>query len=139
MSDSTEPIGGVGIDLVEIKRVENLVARWGLRFLEKVFFPSEIAYCQAKPYPAQHYAARLAIKEAVLKALGEGWTERAGWKDIAVSRGVKGQPGVKLVGKGEKLGREKGIGKILVSLSHSQGFAVAAAITLISSRTAGER
>ncbi len=124
---------------MEIERVDMMASRWGERFLEKVFLPSEIAYCRSKPYPPQHYAARLAIKESVFKALGEGWSERIGWKDIAVLRGSKGRPGVKLVGKGESFGRLKGVERILVSLSHSRGFAVAAAVVINSVSSRGTK
>ena len=121
---------GVGIDIVEVKRVEALLKRWGEGFLRRIFLPQEIAYCSRKKYPAQHYAARIAVKEAVLKAFGEGWTEKIDWKDILVKRTRKGQPEIELLGKGKKLKEEMKVGKILVSLSHADEYSVAQAILL---------
>lgn len=121
---------GIGIDIIEVKRVENLIEKRGDSFLNRVFLPEEIEYCREKSYPPQHYAARLAVKEAVMKAFGEGWTEKIGWKDIMVNRTHKGQPGVELLDKGKKLQEERGVGKILISLSHADNYSVAQAIII---------
>jgi len=119
---------GIGIDIVEIARIERLLGRHGDTFLKRVFLPEEIAYCGSKKFPAQHYAARLAVKEAVFKALGEGWTERLGWKDIKVLRSERGKPSVELLGKGRELQREMGVERIMVSLSHSDAYSIAQAV-----------
>ncbi len=119
---------GIGIDIIEIPRVERLLEKWGESFLRRVFLPEEIAYCGGKKYPAPHYAARIAVKEAVLKSFGEGWTEKIGWKDILVGRSRKGQPRVELIGKGGELGREMGVERVLVSLSHADSHSVAVAV-----------
>ncbi|MFH1038263.1 MAG: holo-ACP synthase [PVC group bacterium] len=119
---------GIGIDIIEIRRVERLLEKWGESFVRRVFLPEEIEYCRAKKHPAQHYAARIAVKEAVLKAFGEGWSEKIGWKDIVVSRSRKGQPQVELIGKGKTLKEERGVDKILISLSHADNYSVAQAI-----------
>ena len=121
---------GIGIDIIEVKRVERLLEKWGSSFLNRIFLPEEIAYCGEKSYPAQHYAARLAVKEAVMKAFGEGWNEKIGWKDILVNRTHKGRPGVELLDKGKKLKEERGVEKILISLSHADNYSVAQAIIL---------
>lgn len=119
---------GVGIDIVEVRRVEFLLKKWGKRFLARVFLPQEVAYCERKKYAAEHFAARIAVKEAVLKAFGEGWTERIDWKDILVKRTRKGQPEIELLGKGEKLRKKLKVGKVLVSISHAREYSVAQAI-----------
>jgi len=119
---------GIGIDIVEVSRVEALLEKWGEGFLERIFLPEEIAYCQKKKSPAQNYAARIAVKEAVMKAFGEGWTEKIGWKDILINRARKGRPGVELLGKGEKLREEMNVESVLVSLSHADSYSVAQAI-----------
>lgn len=119
---------GIGIDIVENTRVERMLERWGDGFLRKVFLPEEIAYCREKQSPGPHLAARLAVKEAVLKSFGEGWTEKIGWKDILIRRSTKGQPRVELVGKGKMLQEEMGVAEILVSLSHADSYSVAAAV-----------
>jgi len=119
---------GIGIDIVEIPRVEALLDKWGESLLRRIFLPEEIDYCAGKKYPASHYAARIAVKEAVLKSFGEGWTEKIGWKDILVGRSLKGQPRVTLIGKGKTLQAEMGVETILVSLSHADSYSVAAAV-----------
>ncbi len=125
---------GVGIDIVEVRRVEFLLKKWGKRFLARVFLPQEVAYCQRKKYAAEHFAARIAVKEAVLKAFGEGWTERIDWKDILVKRTRKGQPEIELLGKGEKLRKKLKVGKVLVSISHAREYSVAQAILVAASQ-----
>ena len=119
---------GIGIDIIEVGRVKKLLEKRGESFLNRVFLPEEIEYCRMKSYPAQHYAARLAVKEAVMKAFGEGWTEKIGWKDILVTRTHKGRPGVELLDKGKKLQAERGAERILISLSHADNYSVAQAI-----------
>lgn len=119
---------GIGIDIIEIPRVERLLKKWGASFLERVFLPEEVSYCREKKYPSPHLAARIAVKEAVLKSFGEGWTEKIGWKDILVGRSLKGQPRVELIGKGKKLQEEMGVESILVSLSHADSYSVATAV-----------
>lgn len=126
-------IVGVGIDIVEVRRVEFLLKKWGKRFLARIFLPQEVAYCQRKKYAAEHFAARIAVKEAVLKAFGEGWTERIDWKDILVKRTRKGQPEIELLGKGEKLRKKLKVGKVLVSISHAREYSVAQAILVAAS------
>lgn len=121
---------GIGIDIIEVDRVNRLIEKWGESFLTRVFLRGEIEYCRKKSCPAQHYAARLAVKEAVMKAFGEGWTEKIGWKDIVVNRTHKGCPGVELLNKGKFLQKEKGVGRILISISHSDNYSVAQAIIL---------
>ncbi len=119
---------GIGIDIVEIPRVERLLEKWGESFLRRVFLPGEIAYCREKKFPAPHLAARIAVKEAVLKSFGEGWTEKIGWKDILVRRSLKGQPRVELIGKGKDLQEEMGVETVLVTISHADSYSVAAAV-----------
>ncbi len=119
---------GVGVDIIEIPRVERMLARWGESFLQRVFLPDEVAYCRGKKDPAPHLAARIAVKEAVMKSFGEGWTEKIGWQDILVGRSLKGQPQVEMIGKGEKLLKEMGVEKIMVSLSHADNYSVAVAV-----------
>ncbi len=125
---------GIGIDIVENNRVERMLKRWGGSLLQRVFLPEEIAYCREKKHPAPHLAARIAVKEAVLKAFGEGWTEKIGWKDILVRRSVKGQPRIELVGKGKELQEKMGVEEVLVSLSHADSYSVAMAV--LSGKTA---
>ena len=119
---------GLGVDIVEIARIATAIERSGQPFLDRVFLPSEQAYCGAQREPARCYAARFAAKEAVAKALGTGIGAQLGWRDIELKRKENGAPFVVLHGVGAETGRSLGIAGLLVSLSHSEQFAVANAI-----------
>jgi holo-[acyl-carrier protein] synthase len=81
-------IVGSGIDVIEIARIERVLARAGERFLRRVFTPQEIATCEARRRPAPHLAVRFAAKEAVMKAIGTGWAEGVRWVDIETLPGA---------------------------------------------------
>ena len=119
---------GLGVDIVEIARIAGAIERGGQPFLDRVFLPGEQAYCGAQHEPARCYAARFAAKEAVAKALGTGIGAQLGWHDIEVRRKASGEPFVVLHGIGAETARSLGISGILVSLSHSEHYAVANAI-----------
>lgn len=119
----------VGIDLVEVARVQQAVERWGERFLRRVFTPAEIAYCAGRP---TSLAARFAAKEAVSKALGTGWAPQApheagwiSWTEIEVVRRESGEPGLRLSGKALARAEALGIQGWRISLSHTEAYAVA--------------
>ncbi|MEJ6949518.1 holo-ACP synthase [Natronospora cellulosivora (SeqCode)] len=119
-------IKGLGVDLVKIKRIEEVHQRKGDVFLEKIFTPIEIKYCKSKSRPYQHYAARFAIKEAVIKMLGksEGFT----WQDIEVENKDNGKPKLNLRANAKKLAEELGIERIHISISHEKELAIAQVI-----------
>src|ERR671916_760313 len=75
---------GIGVDIVETQRIEHSLERFGERFLHRVFTAGEIAYCRSMKFPARHFAARFAAKEAVSKAFGTGIGKAMGWRDIDV-------------------------------------------------------
>jgi holo-[acyl-carrier protein] synthase len=108
----------VGLDIVETERIERL-ARRNPRFLNRVFTPQEVRYCQTKKNRWQHFAARFAAKEAVWKALGENGISL---KDISVRRDKQGRPSVLLRGAAAK--------NIQLSMSHSERYAVAVAFCI---------
>jgi holo-[acyl-carrier protein] synthase len=85
--DRAMEIIGIGLDAAEIPRVAEIIARHGDRFLARIFTDREIAYCQAHRHAAQHFAARFAVKEAAMKALGTGFAQGVVWRDIEVVRG----------------------------------------------------
>jgi len=118
-------IKGIGTDIVEISRVEELISRYGNRFLKRLFLPGEISYCQVKKRPAIHFAARFAAKEAMLKALGTGLSQGINWKDMEICRQPGGAPEFSFSGRVAELCRERGITGSLISLSHEQEFALA--------------
>ncbi len=118
-----------GVDLVDIARIEAMLAEHGERFTTRCFTEGEQAYSEAAGRTrAERYAARFACKEAVLKALGTGWREGISWRHIEVRRAPSGQPQVVLSGRCAELADEMGIGHWLVSLSHTRGNAMASVI-----------
>src|SRR5688572_9214233 len=110
-------ITGTGIDLIETDRVAEKIAR-DIGFLEYVFSPNEIAYCESKANKAEHYSARFAAKEALLKALGTGFPGGLTLNEIEVNSDDAGKPEFHFSGTSEKAIREFGIGTIHLSLSH---------------------
>ena len=116
---------GIGVDLVENARIEHSLERFGERFLHRVFTEGEIEYSQSMKYPARHLAARFAAKEAVSKAFGTGIGKAMGWKDIDVQRKPSGQPFVILEGGAKKLGEERGVKAVWITLSHTENHAMA--------------
>ena len=123
-------IAGLGIDLVEVARLEQSIARHGERFLQRVFTDAEIAYCAAMKSATPFYAARFAAKEAVSKALGTGIGAACGWLDIEVRRKASGEPFIVLHGAAEETARRLGIAAVLISLSHTENYATAQAIAV---------
>ncbi len=118
-----------GIDLVDIARIETMLAEHGERFTTRCFTAGEQAYSEAAGRTrAERYAARFACKEAVMKALGTGWREGISWRHIEVRRTPSGQPEVALSGRCAELADEMGIGHWLVSLSHTRLNAMASVI-----------
>jgi holo-[acyl-carrier protein] synthase len=115
---------GVGIDLIEIDRIARALERRP-RFAERCFTSAEAAYSQSRGFPAQHFAARFAAKEAVGKALGIGMTR---WREVEVVRGPAGAPRVALTGRYARRAADLGITGITVSLTHGRGTAVAVAV-----------
>lgn len=120
---------GTGIDLVENDRMQDMIDRWGARFLDRVFLAAEQNYCNSKAFPCRHYAGRFAVKEAVSKAFGTGLGPHLGWLDIEVVRDEEtGAPSVRLMNKGFEFAASRAVGGILISLSHTKNYAVAQAL-----------
>ena len=115
----------IGIDLVEVSRLEEVFARRGDRFRARVFTEGEIGYCEALGSKFASYAARFAAKEAVMKALGTGWSEGVGWKDIEVVSQPGIAPAITLHKRALDRMREIGATRVHVSLTHSGNLAVA--------------
>lgn len=118
-------IQGIGVDLIEIERIRSSIDQFGETFLRKIFTDVEIAYCQSRKNPVQHFAARFAAKEAVSKALATGWSGEFEWKNIEVSNELSGKPAILLHGSTAQA-LEKSI--VHISLSHSDISVVAFAI-----------
>jgi holo-[acyl-carrier protein] synthase len=119
---------GIGIDIIEVTRIQASHEKFGERFLNRVLHPAEIAYCLTHKNPAPFIAARFAAKEAISKAFGTGIGAALGWRDMEIRRKESGEPFVILHGKGEKLFMARGAKQLLVSLSHTKNYAAATAV-----------
>jgi len=120
---------GHGIDLIEIQRIAQMLDDHGESFTHRCFTASEREYADGGgKLRAERYAARFAAKEAVLKALGTGWSQGATWNEIEVGRDPAGRPTIKLSGRTARIAEELGIGMWHLSLSHSKSHAIASVI-----------
>jgi holo-[acyl-carrier protein] synthase len=118
----------LGMDLVQIERLEAVLEKRGERFLARVFTPAERRYCETRARPATHFAGRFAVKEAVMKALGTGWSSGVRWQDIEVRRTRTGPPELVLHGATAALARERSIERIHITITHDAGLAAAVAV-----------
>lgn len=123
MNDS--PLPRIGVDLVDCERIRRLIERGDTAFMEKVFTPGERAYCDRMADPVPHYAARFAAKEAVAKAFETGIGEAAAFRDIEVIRQPGKAPRIELHGAAIATAARLGISAFRLSLSHTNGHAVA--------------
>jgi len=116
---------GIGIDLVEVPRIEVAISRWGGRFEARVFTQKELTYCNSKKDKAQRLACRFAAKEALLKALGTGWRDGIDWKEIEVTNDELGKPIISLSGKTEEISRQLGVKSVLLSITSTKNYGAA--------------
>src|ERR1700678_1129447 len=100
---------GSGIDLIEIARIKHSVDRYGSRFLNRVYTPSEQAYCLSKRNATESFAARFAAKEAAAKALGTGISHGVSWLEIEVVRAPSGKPSLRLHGRAAQIASRLGV------------------------------
>ncbi|MEG6520461.1 holo-ACP synthase [Desulfotomaculum sp. 1211_IL3151] len=117
---------GIGTDIIEIERIELAVSRSGQQFLDRVFTAAEQKYCQGKIHSL---AGRFAAKEAIMKALGTGLREMR-WTNIEILPNYLGKPEVKFSGPALEIAEKRGIHRVLVSISHDRGRAVAFAVAV---------
>jgi len=121
-------IVGLGVDISEVDRIQAAIARHGQKFLERVFTPAEIAYCNRHRNRAERYAGRFAAKEAAMKALGTGWSRGVRWVDIEVIRLASGQPTLSLHGATREIAERLGMRRASLSITHSGNTALAQVI-----------
>lgn len=115
--------------MLEIARMKRAIERTP-RIVRKLFTEEERAYCERSSRPAEHYAARFAAREAVLKALGIGFGKGVGLKDVSVSRDENGRPRAVLKGRAAEVAAEQGVREIALSLTHTHEVAVANAVAV---------
>lgn len=111
----------IGVDIIETRRIEQSIARFGDRFLGRVYTVQELAYCQGR---ISSLAARWAAKEATAKALGTGIGD-VSWQEIEVVSQANCQPTLRLHGAAAELAAQLGIARFMISLSHTKDYAVA--------------
>jgi holo-[acyl-carrier protein] synthase len=121
-------IVGMGIDIAEVKRIETVIESQRGRFLQRVYTPDEIAYCEQFKNKFERYAARFAAKEAAMKALGTGWSRGVRWVDVEVVRQRGGRPTISLKGAARKIADSLGVKHIALSITHTAEQAIAQVI-----------
>ncbi|HWZ34188.1 MAG TPA: holo-ACP synthase [Bryobacteraceae bacterium] len=121
-------IVGTGVDLCEVARMREAMERHGERFKHRVFTDSEIAYAERKANRYERYAARFAAKEAGMKALGTGWRDGLGWRDLEVTNLPSGRPTLTFHGKAAEIAGKLGVRNIALSLTHTADQAMAMVI-----------
>ena len=121
---------GIGIDVVEVGRIQSSLDEFGERFLNRIFTENEQIYCKKQKRPELHYAARFAAKEAIAKAFGTGIGKEIGWLDMEIGRRATGEPMVKLSDEAEKYARSRGVTQVMVSLTHAKHYAAANAVVM---------
>ena len=119
---------GIGVDIVEIDRIERQMEVHPERFLQRVFTDWEIATCQSRARPMQHFAGRFAAKEAAFKALGTGLSSGVSWKSVELVNEPSGRPVLRMGGGAAKKMKELGATKAWVSVSHGLMHAVATVV-----------
>jgi len=118
---------GIGIDLTETRRIKELIKKHGASFLDRVFTEGEKSYCLGKMDPYPGFAARFAAKEALFKALGQGWPALS-FTDVRIHRDDAGKPHIRLSGKALTAAERVGYARIHLSLTHENDYAQAMVI-----------
>jgi len=119
---------GTGIDLCEVSRLQAKIKAPADDFIAQVFLPGEIAYCGNKRHPAEHFSARFAAKEAVVKALAGAGGKGSFWLDIEIKNEPDGRPVVMLHGRAKELADALGVCRIFLSLTHTRDLAAATVV-----------
>lgn len=121
-------IVGTGIDIAEVDRIAETIDRFGRRFLNRVFTPTEIRYCDSKANRVERFAARFAAKEAAMKALGTGWNFGVTWRSVEVLRVPGRRPTMAFHGRAGEFFRKLGATRAHLSITHTKELAMAQVI-----------
>lgn len=121
--NSQNEVIGIGIDILEVDRIEKIINKKGESFLNRIFTDTEINYCKSKKRSFESFAVRFSAKEAFIKAIESD--QNIAYKDIEVKNKNNKKPFVKLYGKAKEVAKEKNINEILISLSHERHYVVA--------------
>ncbi len=112
-------IVGTGVDLAEVPRIAASIARYGAKFIQRIYTPAEIAYVERKANKYERYAARFAAKEAGMKAIGTGWRRGVRWQDFEVANLPSGKPTLILHGMAARHAAKLGVKTISLSITHT--------------------
>lgn len=114
---------GLGIDIIEVKRIKNIIEKYGEKFFNRILTENEIKYCKSFSNPELHFAGRFASKEAYSKAIGTGISRSFGWKDIEILNDPKGKPYINHI-------KDNGYSsfKYEISISHTKEYACAVVV-----------
>jgi holo-[acyl-carrier protein] synthase len=110
---------GTGVDLAEVDRIRAAIARFGPRFVARIYTPGEIAYVERRANRFERYAGRFAAKEAGMKAIGTGWKRGVRWQDFEVANLPSGRPTLKLHGEAARIASQLGVKLISLSITHT--------------------
>ncbi len=121
---------GIGADITECLRIARMIERHGELFINRAYTADEVRYCQSRRQSTQHFAARWAAKQAVLKALGIGTLRGVAWTDIEIRKAPSGQPVVAVQGAIKDIVERLGVAEVLVSIAHCRTHATAYAMAL---------
>ena len=121
-------IVGSGVDLCDVARIKDAIARYGSRFTERIYTDREIAYAQSKANLYERYAARFAAKEAGMKALGTGMHGGVRWRDFEVINLPSGRPTLQFHGKAAEYAQRLGVQNTSLSMTHTSVQAMAIVI-----------
>jgi holo-[acyl-carrier protein] synthase len=121
-------IVGMGIDIAEVKRIAAVIESQRERFLQRVYTPAEVAYCEQFKNRYERFAGRFAAKEAAMKALGTGWRRGVRWVDLEVVRELSGRPTLSLNGEARKIADALGVKNISITITHTADQAIAQVI-----------
>jgi holo-[acyl-carrier protein] synthase len=123
-------IAGIGTDIVQISRIQDILNKDQERFLRKLFLDSEYEVAKSKNFNVEHIAGRWACKESISKALGTGIGQKCNFHDIEIYYNENGQPEVALLGNAATTAQQQDIFRIKISISHEKHYAVAFAIAV---------
>jgi holo-[acyl-carrier protein] synthase len=121
---------GIGSDIIECPRIGKMIEHYGELFLRRVYTDREIRFCQSRKHAIEHFAGRWAAKEAILKAMGSGRADGIAWTDIEVRNDHGARPQVLVCGPARETALERGIGDVLISISHCRTYATAYALAI---------
>jgi holo-[acyl-carrier protein] synthase len=118
-------IVGTGVDLCEVPRIRQSIARFGARFIERIYTAAEIAYVERRANRFERYAARFAAKEAGMKAIGTGWRHGVRWQDFEVANLPSGKPTLRFHGVAARVAAKLGVRSVALSMTHTSEMGMA--------------